>query len=85
MALSDSQTGTPVTLVVPPAASGPGTVTPPPGRHGHVPFTGFDLPLAVLLAVLLLVLGSALLGAARRLPPRLVPARLSSTPSRRKT
>jgi len=74
MSLSDSQTGMPVTLVVQ-----PGTVTPPPpGKHGHLPFTGLDLVAAVLLAVLLLALGCLLL-----LPSRLVPSRVSTTHSRR--
>jgi hypothetical protein len=84
MSLSDSQTGMPVTLVVQPPAGTPGTGTPPPpGEHGHVPFTGFDLAAAVLLAVLLLVLGGLLL--AGSLLPRLVPARVSTTHSRRRT
>jgi hypothetical protein len=38
-----------------------------------VPFTGFDLPAFLLVALLLLVLGTALAGAARRFPPRLAP------------
>ena len=85
MALSDSQTGTPVTLVVQPRTGTPGTVTPPPpGKHGHLPFTGFDLALVVLLAVLLLAMGFVLL-ATTLLPSRLVPSRISATHSRRTT
>jgi hypothetical protein len=79
MSLSDSQTGMPVTLVVQPGTVAP----PPPGQHGHVPFTGFDLAAAVLLAVLLLVLGGLLL--AGSVLPRLVPSRVSTTHSRRRT
>jgi hypothetical protein len=83
MSLSDSQTGTPVTLVVQPPASTPGTGTPPPpGKHGHLPFTGLDVMAAVLLAVLLLALGCVLL-AGSLLPARLVPSRVRTTHSRR--
>lgn len=86
MALSDSQTGTPVTLVVQPRTGTPGTVAPPPpGQHGHVPFTGFELTTAVLLAVLLLVVGAVLVAASWLTPSRLVPSRVSTTHSRRTT
>lgn len=66
MAQSDSQTGTPVTLVVQPGAGAP----PPPGTRGHLPFSGFDLLPVVLLAVLVVVAGSALLVWTRLLPAR---------------
>ena len=59
MTHSDSQTGTPVTLVVRPAAPGHvGTpqVTPP----SHIPFTGFDLVPALAAAALLVAAGSVL-------------------------
>lgn len=47
--------GTTVQLVVP-GSSVPGQ-TPPPS---HIPFTGFDLATALVLAVLLLAVGAAL-------------------------
>jgi hypothetical protein len=80
MAQSDGQTGTPVTLVVRPGAVTPGTDTPPPGKHGHLPFSGFELLPLLLLAVVVVVLGTALLAAAR-----LVPSRTRTTHSRRTT
>ena len=86
MALSDSQTGTPVTLVVQPRVGTPGTVTPPPpGKHGHLPFTGLELGAVLLLAVLMLAVGSVLLASSRLLHARLVPSRVSTTHSRRTT
>lgn len=62
-------TGTPVTLVVP--AAPPPVTTPVVHRPGttpgaHVPFTGFDLVPALLLAALLLALGTALVVTGRR-------------------
>lgn len=65
MTYGDSSTGTPVTLVV-----SAGTVTPPPpASHGHLPFTGLDLVAALLLAALLLAVGTALaLAAGARRP-----------------
>lgn len=66
MTHSDSQTGTPVMLVVP----GQPVPAQPPGQN-PLPFTGFELLPVVLLAALLVVLGSALLVASRRLPSRL--------------
>lgn len=65
MAQSDSQTGTPVTLVIRPGAG-----APPPDTRGHLPFSGVDLVPVVLLAVLLLAAGSALLAWSRLLPAR---------------
>ncbi|HUR15236.1 MAG TPA: hypothetical protein VM097_12175 [Mycobacteriales bacterium] len=86
MAHSDSQTGTPVTLVVRPGATSPGTGTPPPpGHHGHLPFSGLELVPLLLLAVLVLSLGATLLVAARLLPARFVPSHVSTTHSRRTT
>lgn len=76
---SDSQTGTPVTLVVRPAQPAPAT---PPGHH-PLPFTGFGLLTLLLLAVVVVVLGSALLAMSRRLPAR--PVRIRTTHSRRTT
>jgi hypothetical protein len=61
MAHSDSQTGTPVTLVVRPGQTTPGHTTPPPTTGPHrLPFSGFDLVTALLLAALLLAAGTVL-------------------------
>lgn len=84
MALSDSQTGTPVTLVVQPRTGTPGTVSPPPAKHGHLPFTGFDLALVVLLAALLVAVGVVLV-VTTLLPARFAPSRIGTTHSRRTT
>jgi hypothetical protein len=64
----DSQTGTPVTLVVP-AHSGTGNVPPPTGPT-HVPFTGFDLVPALAVAAALLAAGSVLASFRRPLAVR---------------
>jgi hypothetical protein len=64
MAPTDSQAGTPVTLVVKPGQTTP--VTNPPPQRKPLPHTGFDL-LAVLVAgVVLLVVGSTLTALVRR-------------------
>jgi hypothetical protein len=64
MAQSDSQTGTPVTLVVSPGHTTPGHTTPPP-PPAHIPFTGFDLVMALAVAAVLLAAG-IVLSAVRR-------------------
>jgi hypothetical protein len=72
MTHSDSQTGTPVTLVVRPGT--PGHVAPPPGTGPtHLPFSGFELVPALAVAALLVAAG-AVLTAARR-PHRGAPVR----------
>lgn len=69
MTHSDSQTGTPVTLVVPPGSSTPGHVSPPPGSGpSHLPFSGVELVPALAAAALLLAAGSVL-SAVRRPAP----------------
>lgn len=71
MALSDSQTGTPVTLVVQPRTGTPGTVTPPPpGDHHHLPFSGFDLAPSLAVAALILAAGAVLSAVRRPAPAR---------------
>jgi hypothetical protein len=61
MTHSDSQTGTPVTLVVRPAVPTPGHVgTPQVTPPSHIPFTGFDLVPALAAAALLVAAGSVL-------------------------
>jgi hypothetical protein len=68
MAYSDGQTGTPVTVVVPPAQAG---VPPkPPVDHHRIPFSGFDLVPVLALAALLLALGSLLAAVRRTVPAR---------------
>jgi len=62
MVRTDSQTGTPVTLVVSPGQTTP--VSTPPG-HKPIPFTGFELVPAFVLAAFLLALGAVLTAAAR--------------------
>lgn len=57
---TDSSTGTPVTLVVPPGAQ------PVPPTDKPLPHTGFALLAAVLLAAALLGVGMSLLASARR-------------------
>lgn len=57
MAFADSQTGTPVTLVVKPGQTTP--VSTPPG-HKPIPFTGFELLPALVVAAVLLALGTVL-------------------------
>lgn len=79
MTQSDSQTGTPVTLVVRPAQPAPAA---PPGHH-PLPFTGLELLPLLLLALLVMALGSALLVATRRRPARPVRSRPCTAPSRR--
>jgi hypothetical protein len=76
MTYSDSQTGTPVTLVVRPGTPTPGHVAPPPG-HGptHLPFSGVELAPALAAAALLIAAGSVL-SAVRR--PALARARSSA-------
>jgi hypothetical protein len=71
MTYSDSQTGTPVTLVVRPDVSTPGHVTPPPG-HGpsHLPFSGVELAPALAAAALLIAAGSVLSAVRRPAPAR---------------
>jgi hypothetical protein len=77
MTHSDSQTGTPVTLVVRPAAPTPGHVGTPPGSPPtHLPFSGFDLVPALAAAALLVAAGSVL-SAVRR------PARVRVRPTDR--
>ena len=61
----DGTSGTPVTLVVPPASVTPGVTAPRPPQH-HLPFTGVDLAGALLLGALLLVLGAVLLTSGRK-------------------
>ena len=63
MAYGDSQTGTPVTLVVSPSQTVP--ATPPPPHH--LPFTGFALVPVLALAAVLVAAGSVLT-AVRRQP-----------------
>ena len=58
MVLADSQSGTPVTLVVSPQQAVP--VSPPPGRK-PIPFTGFELVPLLVLAAVLLAVGTVLL------------------------
>jgi len=71
MTHSDSQTGTPVTLVVQPGSSTPGHVTPPPGNGPtHLPFSGADLVPALAIAALLLAAGSVLSALRRPAPVR---------------
>lgn len=72
MAYADTTTGTPVTLVV-----GPGQTSAPPPPEHPLPFTGFSLLPALLLATVLFALGTLALAAVRR--P--VPARVRRTPS----
>jgi len=57
MAFADSQTGTPVTLVVQPGQTTP--VSSPPG-HKPIPFTGFELISALALALVLIAVGAVL-------------------------
>jgi len=59
MARTDSSTGTPVTLVVTPQQTHPGTSTPPPPHH-HLPFTGLDLVPALAVGALLVAAGTVL-------------------------
>lgn len=62
MAHSDSQTGTPVVLVV-----SPGQVTPAaPPPHHPLPFTGFALVPLLALAAVLIVAGCILTAARSR-------------------
>lgn len=61
MAHSDSQTGTPVVLVVP-----PGSTTPAPPPHHPLPFTGFALVPLLALAAVLIVAGCFLTAARSR-------------------
>jgi hypothetical protein len=67
--MADSGGGTPVTLLVPPSA----IVPSPPGVPGvvvsprpHLPFTGFDVTTALVLAALFLALGVLLIATGRR-------------------
>ena len=64
MAHVDTSSGTPVTLVVSPGKQ----VVPPPHKH-PLPFTGFALVPALVLALVLLAVGSVLLVGARRPVP----------------
>jgi hypothetical protein len=73
MAYMDTTSGTPVTLVVTPGQ----TSAPPPPPP--IPFTGFSLLPALLLATVLLALGTVVLTLLRR--P--VPVRVRRTPSPR--
>jgi hypothetical protein len=59
MAHADSQTGTPVTLVVTPQQTSPGTTTTPPPHH-HLPFTGVELVPALAIGALLVAAGTVL-------------------------
>lgn len=77
MALGDSTTGTPVTLVVTPGQTTP---APPPQEH-PLPFTGFELAPVLALAAALLAAGSVLATIGRRVPAR-VRARRSPSPRR---
>lgn len=61
MVHGDSSTGTPVTLVVPPGST---TAPPPPDRP--LPHTGFGLLPVLLLAAVLVAVGTVLLTAVRR-------------------
>jgi hypothetical protein len=72
MARTDSQTGTPVTLVVTPQQTTPGTTVPPPAPapHHHLPFTGVDLVPALAVAALLVAAGSVLTAVRRPLLAR---------------
>jgi hypothetical protein len=69
MALADSQTGTPVTLVVSPGQTSPGTSSTPP-VHRPLPHTGFDLVPALLLSAVLVAVGTFLTATARRVSVR---------------
>jgi hypothetical protein len=69
MALADSQTGTPVTLVVSPGQTSPGTHSSPPAHH-PLPYTGFDLVPALALSALLVAVGTFLTATARRVSVR---------------
>lgn len=62
MVYDDGSTGVSVTLVVRTA-----TAVPPPAKHhGHLPFTGLDVVSMLLLAAVLLALGTTLALASRR-------------------
>jgi hypothetical protein len=64
MAITDSQAGTPVTLVVKPGGTTP--VTNPPPHRTPLAHTGFDLVAALVAGLLLLVIGTALTASVRR-------------------
>lgn len=75
MPQSDTQTGTPVTLVVSPhhvAPGGPPGAVPghtsPPPSHGHIPFTGFELVPALAVGAVLVAAGGLLGATSRRRP-----------------
>jgi hypothetical protein len=69
MPLADSQTGTPVTLVVSPGQTAPGSHSTPP-VHRPLPHTGFDLVTALLLSAVLVAVGTFLTATARRVSVR---------------
>jgi hypothetical protein len=72
--MADSGTtsgGTSVTLLVPAGSTVPGTNPPPVAPPSHIPFTGFDLSTALVLAVLMLAVGTLLVRTGRRPAPPL--------------
>lgn len=70
----DGSGSTPVTLVVTETHTVvPPPTTAPPAPHGQLPFTGFAVVAAVLIAVLLLAVGSVFLLVGRRPRPTPTP------------